>query len=60
MRKLISRGKMSKKARKALHDRKRVTWGFAPVTRRVESGKRYRRSSGADRKRWESPGDGSS
>lgn len=51
MKKLVPRGKMSKKARSALDERKRVTWGFAPVTRRVESAKRYRRT-GKAQQQW--------
>lgn len=37
MARLIPKNKMSKKARKALNDMKRVTWGFAPVTRKLDS-----------------------
>ena len=53
MKKLVPKGKMSKKARRALDDMKRVTWGFIPTTRKVESAKCYRRASQGDRKRWE-------
>ncbi len=53
MKKLIPRAKLSKKALKALNEKKRITWGFAPVTRKVESGKCYTRASQADKKRWE-------
>lgn len=53
MKKLISKSKLNKKAMKALNEKKRVTWGFTPVTRRVESGKRYKQASQNDKKRWE-------
>ncbi|MGI6695802.1 MAG: hypothetical protein ACOX6O_06140 [Christensenellales bacterium] len=53
MKKLISKSKLNKKAMKALNEKKCVTWGFTPVTRRVESGKRYKRASQGDKKRWE-------
>ena len=43
MEKFIPKGKMSKKARKALEAKKRATWGFSPVTKRVESKKVYSR-----------------
>ena len=53
MARLIPKNKMSKKARKALNDMKRVTWGFAPVTRKLDSKKRYRRADPAQKKQWE-------
>ncbi len=56
MTKLVPKGKMSKKARKALDDKKRVTWGFAPTNRKVESAKCYRRANKAQRKAWEDRG----
>ena len=43
MEKCIPKEKMSKKARKALEAKKRSTWGFSPVTKRVESKKVYDR-----------------
>ena len=43
MKKIISKTKLSKKARKKLHAEKRPTWTFSPVTRRVESKKIYNR-----------------
>lgn len=53
MKKLIPKSKLNKKALKALNEKKRVTWDFTPITRRVESGKRYKRASQGDKKRWE-------
>ena len=43
MEKIISKAKLSKKARKKLNAEKRTTWTFSPVTRRVESKKIYNR-----------------
>ncbi len=43
MKKIISKAKLSKKARKKLNAEKRTTWTFSPVTRRVESKKIYNR-----------------
>ena len=43
MEKFIPKEKLSKKARKALEAKKRTTWGFSPVTKRVESKKAYSR-----------------
>ena len=40
---MISKSKLSKKARKKLNAEKRTTWTFSPVTRRVESKKIYNR-----------------
>ena len=40
---MISKAKLSKKARKNLNAEKRTTWTFSPVTRRVESKKIYNR-----------------
>ena len=39
----VSENKMSKKARKELNNSRRVTWGFSPVTKKVESRKVYNR-----------------
>ena len=47
MPKFIPREKLSKKARRALDAEKRATWGFSPVTRRVESKKHYDRRKSA-------------
>ena len=41
--KFTAEAKMSKKARKALNNARRVTWGFSPVTKKVESRKVYNR-----------------
>jgi len=43
MARFIPEGKMSKKARKELNRQRRVTWGFSPVTKAVESKKLYNR-----------------
>ena len=43
MDRFIPREKLSKRARKALDAKKRGTWAFSPVTKRVESKKRYNR-----------------
>ena len=43
MPKFIPREKLSKKARRSLDAEKRATWGFSPVTRKVENKKRYDR-----------------
>ena len=40
----LPKEKMSKKARKALAARKRKTWAFSPITKTIESGKKYDRS----------------
>ena len=39
----VPKAKMSKKQRRALDTAKRVTWGFDPISRRVESAKAYKR-----------------
>ncbi len=56
MKKLVPRGKMSKKSRRALDGAKRVTWGFSPITRKLDSAKRYRRADQVARKGWEAQG----
>ena len=43
MARFIPKGKMSKKAQKELNRQRRVTWEFSPVTKTVESRKRYNR-----------------
>ena len=43
MPKFIPSEKLGKKARRALDAEKRATWGFSPVTRKVENKKRYNR-----------------
>lgn len=40
---MISKNKMSKKARKELNKEQRVTWGFSPVSRVKPSAKVYNR-----------------
>lgn len=52
MNKMIPRGKLSKKARKALDTRHRVTWSFSPVTRKPPSPAAY------SRKKFRFPDDG--
>ena len=51
----IPRDKLSKKARKLLDRERRAGWGLSPVTRRVESKKRYNRKhkSHADETAWD-------
>ena len=39
----VSKNKLSKKAQKELNRQRRVTWGFSPVTKTIESKKRYNR-----------------
>lgn len=43
MAKFVPRRKLSKKAQKELNSQRRVTWGFSPVTKKVESRKVYSR-----------------
>ena len=43
MTKFVAESKMSKKARKELNAQRRATWGFSPVTKKVESRKVYNR-----------------
>ncbi len=43
----IPKDKMSKKARKEIDRQRRVTWDFCPVTKTVESKKRYSRKKNA-------------
>ena len=47
MPKFIPREKLGKKARRALDAEKRATWGFTPVTRKVENKKHYDRKKSA-------------
>ena len=47
MPKFIPREKLGKKARRALDAEKRATWGFSPVTRKVENKKHYDRKKSA-------------
>lgn len=44
MNRFIPREKLSKKARRELDLQKRNEWSFSPVSRRVESKKRYSRA----------------
>ena len=39
----VPKNKLSKKAQKELNRQRRVTWGFSPVTKTVESRKLYKR-----------------
>ena len=43
----VPKKKLGKKARKERNKEKRITWSFSPVTRRVESKKRYSRKGKA-------------
>ena len=43
----VPKDKMSRKARKELNSRRRVTWDFSPVTRTVENKKLYNRRRNA-------------
>lgn len=47
MPKFIPREKLGKKARRALDAERRATWGFSPVTRKVENKKHYDRKKSA-------------
>ena len=44
VKKMVSRVKMSKRARRELDQTKRTVWSMSPVTRIRESGKAYRRN----------------
>ena len=43
MARFVPKGKLSKKAQKELNRQRRVTWGFSPVTKAVDSRKVYSR-----------------
>ena len=43
MSKFIPREKLGKKARKRLDGERRATWAFSPVTKKIDSKKRYDR-----------------
>ena len=47
MAKFVPRDKLSKKAQKELNRQRRVTWGFSPVTKTVDSRKIYSRKQKA-------------
>ena len=47
MTKFVPKEKMSKKARKELERQRRVMWNVSPVTKKVESKKRYSRKRAA-------------
>lgn len=49
MEKFISKEKLSKKARQEMNNAQRKTWLIAPITRKVESKKRYKRNKAAVR-----------
>jgi hypothetical protein len=53
----VPKEKLSKKARKELDRQRRKTWDFSPVTRTVDSKKRYSRKKNA-RDRYEEYGTG--
>ena len=50
MTRMIPYGKMSKKEKKAYDEKRRVVWGFSPVTRRKENAKAYNRKRA---RKWE-------
>jgi len=50
MARMIPYRKMSKKAKKAYDEKRRVVWGFSPVTRKKENGKAYSRKKA---QKWE-------
>lgn len=47
MDRFIPREKLSKKNRRKLDNRRRTTWSFSPITRKVENKKRYNRKQKA-------------
>jgi hypothetical protein len=49
MERMISYGKLSKKEKRKIDAQKRVTWGFSPVTRKKENGKKYNRKKAEKR-----------
>ena len=53
----IPREKLGKKARRLLDRERRCEWGLSPVTRRVESKRKYsrKRKSHADDSAWDFP-----
>lgn len=50
MKRMISYDKLSKKEKKAYDEKRRVVWGFSPVTRKKESGRAYSRKKA---RKWE-------
>ena len=53
----IPKDKLSKKAQKELNRQRRTMWGFSPVTKTVDSRKRYNRKRNA-RDRYDNDGTG--
>ena len=53
----VPKDKLGKKARKELNRQRRVTWDFSPVTKTVDSRKRYNRKRNA-RDRYDDYGAG--
>ena len=49
MEKMIPYRKLSKREKKAFNAKRRVTWGFSPVTRKKDSAKTYSRKKA---KQW--------
>lgn len=45
MKQFIAKEKLNKKARKALNSQRRTLWDVSPVTRKIESKKRYSRKA---------------
>ena len=50
MARFVPKDKLSKKAQKELNRQRRVTWDFSPVTKTVDSKKRYNRKRIAQRR----------
>ncbi len=57
MARFVPKDKMSKKARKELNSMRRTMWDFSPVSRAVDSRKRYNRKRIARNCDDDSPGD---
>ncbi|MBQ9010075.1 MAG: hypothetical protein IJ088_12220 [Clostridia bacterium] len=57
MARFIPKEKLSRKAQKELNRQRRVTWDFSPVTKAVDSRKRYNRKRNA-RDRYDDYGAG--
>ena len=50
MTRMIPYGKMSKREKKAYNEKRRVVWGFSPVTRKKGNAKAYSRKKA---RKWE-------
>lgn len=49
----VSKSKLSKKVQKAINAQRRVTWGFSPVTKTVDSKKIYNRKKSRHRSQYD-------